>query len=188
MDADTEFGPLESSDLTSLQLLEEVEKAARDFIEELKEGSCYQRIKSRIPRHIAALDELAKWCRAEIDAFGLWREDGADFDEICDSIADEIEWIEEELEDDEAMSFALDSNELAECRNVAASVLAGERYLSGAEVDFLDDVAAGEIFDTRRLLEIAGNHGHSLKLQSDPIPTKPFGLVFTPIFEQRELF
>jgi hypothetical protein len=163
MDPETEFQPFESSDLTGLQLLEEIEKATRSFIEELKEGNYFQRIKSRIPRHIAALDDLAKWCRAEIDVFGLWREDGADFDEICDAIADEMEVIEEELENDEAMSFALDRQELEECRAVASSMLASEKYLSGAELEFLQDVALGEIFDTRRLFVIARNHGHWFK-------------------------
>jgi hypothetical protein len=156
---DSNYEISEGSDLTSLQFLTELEKAARDFIEELKTESCYQRIRSRIPRHIAALDELAQWCRAEIDGFALWREDGADFDHICDAIADEIDWIEEELEYDQAMSFALDTHELAECRDVAAGVLTCEQYLSGAEVEFLDEVLSGEIFDTRRLFEIAGNHG-----------------------------
>jgi hypothetical protein len=164
MDSETEFQSFEGSEMTGLQLLEGLEKATRNFIEELKEGKSYQKIKYRIPRHIAALENLAEWCREEIERFGLWRADGAEFNEICYAITDEVESIEEELEDDEAMSWALNDNELAECRDVAASLLADEPYLTGAELEFLDEVVQGEIFDTRRLFIIAGNHGQCFKL------------------------
>ena len=149
----------EESDVTRLQVLEDIEKEARDIIELLKEDlPMVRRIRARIPRHIAAIDRLAHWCRIEINAFGLWREDEADFEEIYDAIEAEVGSITKNLTRDTAMSLALDSHELAQCTDFAASVLAGEQYLSGAELDFLDDVVMGEIFDTRRLLQIAGNH------------------------------
>ncbi len=166
MDADTEFQPFafESSDLIKPQTLEDAEKGSLEFIGKFKAGTCYPRIGPRIPRHVAALEDLAGKCRAAIEGFGLWREDGLDFDEVCDLIRDQVESNLKELENDDASSLALDNQKLAECKPAATSVLASEQYLSGAELEVLHDVVAGEIFDTRRLSEIAGNHGRWLKV------------------------
>ena len=45
---------------------------------------------------------------------------------------------------------------------LAADLLASERYLSGSERSFLETVVARQTLDFRRLREIAGNHGRYL--------------------------
>jgi hypothetical protein len=45
---------------------------------------------------------------------------------------------------------------------LAADLLASERYLSGSERSFLETVVARQTLDHRRLREIAGNHGRYL--------------------------
>ena len=161
LDDDSEDEPCDDSDVGRLQGLEEIEKEATEMAEMLKEDlPCVTRIKSKIPGHIAALEELAQWCREEIDGFGLWRENETDLEEIYDAICEEAGSIARRFWSDHAMSLAFDCNKLAECRDIASGLLAGEQHLSGAEVEFLDDVASGEIFDTRRLREIMGNHGN----------------------------
>jgi hypothetical protein len=57
------------------------------------------------------------------------------------------------------MSFALEGRELIECKEIASRMIRSEPYLSGAEVEFLEEVISGEIFDARRLIEITSNHG-----------------------------
>ena len=52
-----------------------------------------------------------------------------------------------------------DSREYLE---LAADLLASERYLSGSERSFLETVVARQTLDFRRLREIAGNHGRYL--------------------------
>jgi len=104
------------------------------------------------------------WCRAEIECFGLWQEDEEDFEDICDAIWEKVAAITEEIEDDQAMSWALNNQELGECVDLARDLLASERYLSGTDLDFLYDVVSGEIFDTRRLQEIAVSHGRWFKI------------------------
>ena len=47
----------------------------------------------------------------------------------------------------------------AEFASLASELLATERYLSGAEMQFLERVAAGGEADLRRFREIAANHG-----------------------------
>ncbi len=49
-----------------------------------------------------------------------------------------------------------------ECIDLAADLLASERYLSGSERSFLETVVARQTLDFRRLKEIAGNHGRYL--------------------------
>jgi len=49
-----------------------------------------------------------------------------------------------------------------ECVELAADLLATERYLSGSEHVFLETVVTRQTLDFRRLREIAGNHGHYL--------------------------
>jgi hypothetical protein len=160
LDDDSEDDVSDESDVGRLQLLEEIEKEAMEMTEMLKADIPFaRRIKSRLPRHLAALGELAQWCREVIDGFGLWRNDETDLEEICEAICEEAGSIARRLKTDHAMSFSLDGHELCECRVVAAALLASERFLTGAEVEILDEVVAGEIFDTRRLLEIVGNHG-----------------------------
>jgi len=45
---------------------------------------------------------------------------------------------------------------------LAANLLAAERYLSGTERSFLEMVVARQTLDLRRLREIAANHGRYL--------------------------
>jgi len=49
-----------------------------------------------------------------------------------------------------------------DCVELAADLLASERYLSGSERSFLETVVARQTLDFRRLREIAGNHGRYL--------------------------
>ena len=49
-----------------------------------------------------------------------------------------------------------------DCIELAADLLASERYLSGSERSFLEIVVARQTLDFRRLREIAGNHGRYL--------------------------
>ena len=49
-----------------------------------------------------------------------------------------------------------------ECVELAADMLASERYLSGSECSFLETVVARQTLDFRRLKEIATNHGRYL--------------------------
>lgn len=174
LDDDPEDDVRDDSDVGHLQLLEEIEKEVREMVTMLGEDLPFvNRIKSRLPRHIAALEELAQWCREEIDGFGLWRETETDLEEICDAICEEADSIATRLRSDHAMSFALERDELTECRDTASSLLVGGEYLSGAELEFLDGVVSGEIFDTRRLREIDGNHRAFLEARSHCIPATP---------------
>jgi len=49
-----------------------------------------------------------------------------------------------------------------ECVELAADLLATERYLSGSERSFLETVVARRTLDLRRMREIAANHGRYL--------------------------
>ena len=49
-----------------------------------------------------------------------------------------------------------------ECAELAADLLASERYLSGSERSFLEMVVARQTLELRRLREIAANHGRYL--------------------------
>jgi len=165
VDFETKFESHQWSEGQCLQQLEELEKNARDLIDVLKDdGPLQRRIQMRFPRHIAAMERLTNRCRAEIECFGLWREDEADIEDICDELWEEAQSIADEVYEDTAMSWGLDSQELAECVGLAKELLACERYLSGSDLDFLHDVVSGEIFDTRWLQEIAANHGRWFKL------------------------